>query len=140
LADYNITASSYRGVIEVSGTDTMATAFLTRSTRFHTTRSFGRPARGGRTAFSITADDRSPEQHNVQRGLSSELFSHDGPLQPGNYRLTVTSSDARPFRQHLAAPYCVSSLLAILPGYVLRPHQTPLALATALALTKTRRE
>jgi methionine-rich copper-binding protein CopC len=139
-ADYNITQSSFRGVIEVSGADSDGDGIPDTLDPFpYDPFNLADLRAAGPDGVFDTADDQiyHLSSDNYTSGLSLNFYVTDGPLQPGSYRLTVTSSMRDRFGNTLAAPYVRFFTVGNLPGYVFEGRtNTTSALATTLALTE----
>ncbi|HET7625544.1 MAG TPA: FG-GAP-like repeat-containing protein, partial [Verrucomicrobiae bacterium] len=131
-------SANYRGVIEVSGTDSDADGIPDSLDPYpyDPLNVFDLRAAGPDGLFD-TSDDQIYHlvRGNYSSGLSLDFSVTDGPLQPGNYRFTVTGSLSDRFGNGLAAPFTRYFTVADVPGYVFagRTNDTT-ATATPLPL------
>ncbi|MEW6157554.1 MAG: FG-GAP-like repeat-containing protein, partial [Verrucomicrobiota bacterium] len=113
---------SYFGVIEVSGTDTDGDGLPDAADPYPTDRlnAFDLRAAGADGNFD-TADDQLYSLASVgyDGGLSATFVVVDGPLQPGNYRFTVTTALKDRAGNPLATAFVRHFTVNNVPGFVL---------------------
>ncbi|MHB8519117.1 MAG: FG-GAP-like repeat-containing protein [Limisphaerales bacterium] len=137
----NYTANTtYRGVIEVGGPDSDGDGIPDTLDPYPNDpyNLFDLRSAGADGVFD-TADDQIYHltHANYTGGLSLDFSIADGPLQPGAYRFTVTSSLSDRFGNPAAAPFTQYFAVGNVPGYVMegRTNNTP-AGATSLTLVE----
>ncbi|MBI5387108.1 MAG: VCBS repeat-containing protein [Verrucomicrobia bacterium] len=133
-------SANYRGVIEVAGPDTDGDGLPDTLDPFpnDAMNLVDLRAAGLDSAFD-TADDSiyRLSSDNYTGGLSLNYYVTDGPLQPGNYRFTVTSSLRDRFGNPMNAPMVRYFTVGGVPGYVFEGRtNNSSATATALPLVE----
>jgi hypothetical protein len=137
--DYPNNTSRY-GLIEVVGTDSDGDGIPDTLDPYPNDpyNGFDLRCAGADGAFDTSDDQTYHFTHtSYTSGTSMDFYVSDGPLQPGYYRFTVTSSFKDLFGSSLATPFVQYFTVSNVAGYVLegRTNNTP-ATATALPLTE----
>lgn len=138
-ADFAASAN-YRGVVEVNGPDSDGDGIpdTLDPYPYDPFNVFDLRAAGPDGVFDTADDQVYHLTHDTYTsGLSLNFYLADGPLQPGYYRFTVTSSLRDLFGNGLAAPYVSYFTIAGVSGYVNAGRtNTTFAAATPLPLTE----